>query len=114
MLREKIHRKICAMAMLTAFCTLIFISQTTNLKISNSKIFKTSIAKSAAGACSSGKEGQATPVNNAEEEEDDEFKVETDFLAPAQAEFFAIKYLPHQESPNNDPHLRVISPPPQI
>ena len=103
------------MAMLAAFCTLVFISQTTNLKISNSKIFKTSLAKSASdGSGSSSKEGQSNPVSNAEEEEDDEFKIELDILASLQKEFFATKYLSHQENLNSDPLRRIVSPPPQF
>jgi len=114
MLRVKFHRKICAMAMLTAFCTLIFISQTAILKINNSKNFKTAIAKSATGAGSSNKESQSNPVNNAEEEEDDEIKIALDLIELSPIEFFAIKYLTLKERTNSDPPRRIISPPPRF
>jgi hypothetical protein len=101
--------------MLLAFCALIFVSQTMNLRINNAKLCQASLVKqSLKGPNGSlNNEDQNNPIDN-EEEEDDDYKLEATLLKSRTQEFFIIKYYPVQENLSSDAHRKILSPPPQI
>src|SRR5579871_4609966 len=113
MLRNKLHRKMYAVAMLLVFVTLIFVSPSNSIR-NNSKNAKSAFAtKPAKGAGSLANSDQPSPADNNEEEDDDDFNLELTF-EPSPSVVFALEYHTLHESMKASPPRTIISPPPQI
>ena len=102
-------------AMLVVFCAVILVSQVPSLKIQSSKVSKVSFLKQPVKGPtgSMNNDGQGNPIDN-EEEDDDEFKLESTLLKIRQHEFYTIKHYTFQEDLIRDPHREIFSPPPQV
>ena len=101
--------------MLMVFCAIILVSQIANVKINNTRYSKVSLVRQSVkgpdGSMSN--EGQTNPIDNTEEEDDDDFKLESTFLKTLQFDFFIIKHYSFLEDLVRDPHREIFSPPPQ-
>ena len=102
--------------MLIVFCAVILVSQVPSLRINNSKFGKVGLVKQSVKGPngSTSNDGQSNPFDNEEEEDGDEFKLESTLLRIQQHEFFIIKHYSFQETLIRDPHREIFSPPPQI
>jgi len=115
MMRKKLFRKMYTSAMLVAFCAVILVSQVPGWKIQNPKFGKISLSKQSQGPNGSlTNEHQTSPIDNPEEEEDDDFKLESTLSRTHQLDFCVIKHYPFHEDLICDPHREIFSPPPQI
>jgi len=102
-------------AILIVFCAVILVFQVSNLKIQGSKFSKVSLVKQPVKGPngSMNNDGQTNPIDN-QEEDDDEFKLESTLSRIHQHEFFIIRHYSFQEDLIRDPHREIFSPPPQI
>ncbi len=104
-------------ATLIVFCAVILVAQVPNLKINNTKFGKVSLVKQSGKGPngSMNNDGQTNPIDNEEEEDDNEFKLESTLLKTRHPGFFIIKkHCTFQEDLIRDPHRKVFSLPPQI
>jgi len=99
--------------MLIAFCVVILFSQISNFKVASTKFSKVSLVKQSTKGPSGSmtNENQSNPI---EEEDDDDFKIESTILKTHRQEFFIIRHYSFQEDLIRDPHREIFSPPPQI
>lgn len=115
MLRSEVYSRVISSLLLVAFCAATICFQNTNLKnyYSVKAQQESSIDQSFNSQLGLLEEENQTNSNKTLEEEDDEFKLDSIFLASQHCEQLALQFLILQESLFSDQNSEVVSPPPQ-
>jgi len=112
MLRNELHRKMYAVAMLLVFVMLISVSPSNSIRNNNKSAKSALVIKPVKGIGSLTSSDQPGPADN-EEEDDEDFNLELGF-EPSNPILIAIEYRVLHESMKASPPRAIISPPPQI